>query len=96
MPPTNTPTPAESWSKVSRPLTQKDKAQIKKSFPTAAYPYQSLSPYLDLLFEQENKMRNLASNPEKGLEMAQACADWKKDVRVLKELWAAWYVAIVW
>lgn len=41
-------------------------------------------------------MRNLASNPENGVEMAKACENWKKDVRVVKVLWVEWYVAIVW
>lgn len=79
----------------SRPLTDADGALIRKKFPKALYPWETLSPLGDRFFEQGSKMRKLASKSKDNVVMAEGCKLWEKEVEMVKRIWSEWYVAIV-
>ncbi|KAL8876033.1 MAG: hypothetical protein Q9192_008941, partial [Flavoplaca navasiana] len=87
--------PANYPANRSRPLTDADKALIKRKFPKALYPWETLSPLGDRFFEQGSKMRELAADSKDNVVTAEGCQLWEKEVEMVRRVWSDWYVTIV-
>ncbi|KAL8989873.1 MAG: hypothetical protein Q9169_008260 [Polycauliona sp. 2 TL-2023] len=78
---------------MSRPLTDANLAVISKMFPNDNAPHKKIAPYIDLLFAQQFKMSDLASETGSKVDL-EAEEQWNAALDPATDVAVEWYEAI--
>lgn len=70
-------------------------SRIKAKFPDLYRSGYILISYNTLLQKQDDKMRQLLSDPEKE-HMAPFLADWTEEMQAVRKVWSDWFVTLTW